>query len=256
MLGFQDKGKKTHPPGIFNSNVKPTKESKTNGRNKRCDKCKILGTPCSPDLHHCKESGHQKGQSLKDSSIKSFFTTTNCIHCMKQLQKNIAKAQRESLPTPQLPPPEEKEKCDKCKHMNKPCLAKFNHCKLTGHQVNQPQEDKKPSTWNNKGSCPFCMKGTHKTRNKATPPISSIVDDPIPPIPTLPTIPTLPNNRPMMPIQPNNRNPGFSPNKATPPIAPFPNKPTPPMAPFKPNRPTPRMVPFQSQGNPPRDMRL
>merc|ERR1712115_54680 len=110
MLGFQDKGKKTHPPGIFNSNSKPTKEISTNNRRKRCDKCRILDTPCSPDLHHCKESGHQKGQSLKDSRIKSFFTTTNCIHCMKQLQKNIAKAQRESLPTPQLPPPLKRRK--------------------------------------------------------------------------------------------------------------------------------------------------
>ena len=168
MLGFQDKGKKTHPPGIFNSNAKPTKEISTNNRRKRCDKCRILDTPCSPDLHHCKESGHQKGQSLKDSSIKSFFTTTNCIHCLNQLQKNIAKTQSESQPTPLIPPLEGKEKCDKCMHMNKPCLAKFNHCKLPGHQTNQPQEDKTPSTWNNKDSCPFCKKGTRKTRNKTT----------------------------------------------------------------------------------------
>ena len=101
---------------------------------------------------------------------------------MNQLQKNIAKTQRKSHPTPQIPPSEEKEKCDKCKHMNKPCLAKFNHCKLPGHQTNQPQEDKAPSTWNNKDSCPFCKKGTRKTRNKITLPISSIIDDPIPPI--------------------------------------------------------------------------
>ena len=112
--------------------------------------------------------------------------------------------------------------------MNKPCLAKFNHCKLTGHQVNQPQGDKKPSTWNNKNSCQFCMKGTRKTRNKVTP-IISIVDDPPPPISTLP----------MIPIQPNNRNSGFGPNKVTPPIAPFQNK------------RTPLMTPFQPQGIPP-----
>merc|ERR1712237_163245 len=31
----------------------------------------------------------------------------------------------------------------------------------------------------------------------------------------------------MITIRPNNRNPGLSPNKATPPIAPTPNKPTP-----------------------------
>ena len=251
MLGFQDKGKKTHPPGIFNSNAKPTKEISTNNRRKRCDKCRILDTPCSPDLHHCKESGHQKGQSLKDSSTKSFFTKNNCIHCMKQLQKNIAKAQRESLPTPQLPPSEEKEKCDKCKHMNKPCLAKFNHCKLSGHQTNQPQEDKAPSTWNNKDSCPFCKKGTRKTRNKITLPISSIVDDPIPPIPTLPMIPTRPNNGPRMPIQPN-RNPGLSQNKPTLPIAPFQNNPAPHMAPFQPKpKPTPRITPLRPQGTQP-----
>ena len=103
MLGFQDRGKKAHPPGIFNSNTKPTKEGTTNSRRKRCDKCKILDTPCSPDLHHCKESGHQKGQSLKDSSPKSFFTKNNCIHCLNQTQKNIAQTQRESQPTPQYP---------------------------------------------------------------------------------------------------------------------------------------------------------
>ena len=108
MLGFQDKGKKAHPPGIFNSNTKPTKEGTTNSRRKRCDKCKILDTPCSPDLHHCKESGHQKGKSPTDSSPKSFFTTNNCIHCLNQLQKNIAKTQRESQPTPLIPPLKEK----------------------------------------------------------------------------------------------------------------------------------------------------
>ena len=162
------------------------------------------------------------------------------MHCLKQLQKNIAKTQRESHPTPQIPPPEGKEKCDKCMHMNKPCLAKFNHCKLTGHQINQPQEDRKPSTWNNKDSCPLCRKGTRKTR------ISSIVDDPIPPIPTLPMIPTRPNNGPRMPIQPNNRNPGFSQGKPTLPIAPFQNNPAPPMAPFQ-SKPKP----FRPQGTQP-----
>merc|ERR1712208_84323 len=138
--------------------------------------------------------------------------------------------------SPQLPPSEEKEKCDKCKHMNKPCLAKFNHCKLPGHQTNQPPEDKAPSTWNNKDSCPFCKKGTRKTRNKITHPINSIVDDPIPPIPPLPMIPTRPNIRPRMPIQPN-RNPGSSQNKPT---LPFQNNPAPHMAPFQPKpKPTP-----------------
>ena len=150
------------------------------------------------------------------------------------------------------PPPEEKEKCDKCKHMNKPCLAKFNHCKLSGHQTNQPQEDKAPSTWNNKDSCPFCKKGTRKTRNKITHPINSIVDDPIPPIPTLPMIPTRPNNGPRMPIQPNNRNPGFSQSKPTLPIAPFQNNPAPHMAPFQPKpKPTPCVTPLRPQGTQP-----
>ena len=73
MLGFKDKGKKAPPPGIFNSNTKPTKEGTTSSRRKRCDKYKVLDTPCSPDLHHCKESGHQKGKSPTDSSPKAFL---------------------------------------------------------------------------------------------------------------------------------------------------------------------------------------
>merc|ERR1711873_328043 len=122
--------------------------------------------------------------------------------------------------------------------------------------TNQPQEDKAPSTWNNKDSCPFCKKGTRKTRNKITNPkithpINSIVDDPIPPIPTLPMIPTRPNIGPRMPIHPN-RNPGFSQSKPTLPIAPFQNNPAPLMAPFRSKpKPTPRIAPFQPQGTQP-----
>ena len=121
--------------------------------------------------------------------------------------------------------------------MNNPCWAKSNHCKLTGHQTNHSQEDKTPSTWNNS---PFCKKGTRKTCNKNTLPISSIVDDPIPPISTLLIIPTRFNNGPRMPTQPNNRNPGFSQSKPTLPIAPFQNNPAPLMAPFQP-KPKPNL---------------
>ena len=173
MLGFQDKGKKTHPPGIFNSNTKPTKESNTNNRNKRCDRCRILETPCNPDLHHCKESGHQKGQSLKNSSIKPFLTTTNCIHRFETATKEHSQGPTWITSNSTNTPPWRKGKM-----WQNTC----NHCKLTGHQTNQPQEDNPPSTWNNKDSCPFCKKGTRKTRNKITLPISSIIDDPIPPI--------------------------------------------------------------------------
>ena len=236
MLGFmKDKGKKVPPPGIFNSNTKPTREGNASSQKQRCDKCKALDTPCSPTLNHCKESGHQKGLSLTDSSPKAFYTKKNCIHCLTQLQRNIAKAKREPQPTPLISPTEEKAKCDKCMYMNKPCLAKFNHCKIMGHQVNQPQGDRNPSTWNNKDSCPFCAKETRKTRNKVTP-INSIVDEPPPPISTLP----------MIPIRPNKRSPGFSLNKPTPLMAPFQNK------------TTPFIGPFQSQGIPPfsRDKRF
>ena len=133
--------------------------------------------------------------------------------------------------------------------MNNPCWAKSNHCKLTGHQTNHSQEDKTPSTWNNS---PFCKKGTRKTCNKITLPISSIVDDPIPPISTLLIIPTRFNNGPRMPTQPNNRNPGFSQSKPTLPIAPFQNNPAPLMAPFQPTpKPTPRITPFRPQGTQP-----
>ena len=109
MLGFmKDKGKKAPPSRIFNSNTKPTKEGNTSSRKKRCDKCKVLDTPCSPELHHCKESGHQKGKSPTDSSPKAFYTTKDCIHCLTQLQRNIAKTQREPQPTPLIPPLERK----------------------------------------------------------------------------------------------------------------------------------------------------
>ena len=65
----------------------------------------------------------------------------NCIHCMNQLQKNIAKTQRKSHPTPQIPPMKVRKNVTNYIHMNKPCWAKFNHCKLTGHQTNPSQED-------------------------------------------------------------------------------------------------------------------
>ena len=122
MLGFKDKGKKVPPP-----------RGNTSSRKQRC---KALDTPCSPSLHHRKESGHQMRMSPTDSSPKAFYTKKDCIHCLAQLQRNIAKVKREPQPTPLTPPTEEKDKCDKCMYMNKPCLAKFNHCKITGHQVN------------------------------------------------------------------------------------------------------------------------
>ena len=110
-------------------------------------------------LNHCKENGHQKGQSYTDSNPKMFYTKKNCPHCLAQLQRNIAKAKREGLlPTPLMSPPQEKAKCDKCMYMNRSCPAKFNHCRLLGHQGNQPQGDKNPWTWNNKDPCPFCTK--------------------------------------------------------------------------------------------------
>merc|ERR1711895_56011 len=174
------------------------------------------------------------GQDFKDSSTNSFYTQHNCIHCMKQLQRNIDKAQQKPTPTPQQPPSDQKkEKCDKCKHLNKPCSARFNHCKLPGHQRNQPQDDKTLSTWNKKDSCPFCSKKeTRKTHNnnfkpKSTHPINSIVDEPIPLLPTLPMIPNRPNIRHKVPIHPN-KNAKFSQIKPTLPRAPFLNNPTPP----------------------------
>ena len=258
MIGFQEKAKKTHPPGIFNSKVTPSKESKTYNRNKKCDKCKILRTPCSPDLHHCKEIGHQDGQDITDSSTNSFYTRHNCLHCLKQLQRNIHKAQQKPTPTPQQPPSDQKkEKCDKCKHLNKPCLARFNHCELPGHQRNQPQDDKTISTWNKRDSCPFCSKKeTRKTHNNNFKPksshlINSIVDEPIPFLPTLPMIPNRPDIRHKVPIHPN-KNAKFSQNKPTLPIAPFLNNPAPPMAPFQPKpKPTPRITPYRPQGTQP-----
>ena len=68
MLGFKDKGKKVPPPGIFNSNTKPTREGNASSQKQRCDKCKALDTQCSPMLNHCKENGHQKGQSFTFSN--------------------------------------------------------------------------------------------------------------------------------------------------------------------------------------------
>ena len=226
---MKDKGKKAPPLGIFNSNTKSIREGNANTQKQRCDKCKALDIQCSMLLNHCKEKGHQKGQSYTDSNPKMFYTKKNCLHCLAQLQRNIAKAKQERLlPTPLMSPPQEKAKCDKCMYMNRSCPAKFNHCRLLGHQGNQPQGDKNPSTWNNKDSCPFCTKETRKTRNKVTP-VNSIVDEPPPPIPTLP----------MIPIRPVKRSSGINLNKATPLMAPFQNK------------TTPLIGPFQSQGIPP-----
>ena len=261
MIGFQEKAKKTHPPGIFNSKVTPTKGSRTNNRNKKCDKCKVLGTPCSTDLQHCKETGHQEGQDFKDSSTNSFYTRHNCLYCLKQLQRNIDRARQKPTPAPQQKPTptsqqppsdQKKDKCDKCKLLNKPCSARFNHCKLSGHQRNQPQDDKTISSWNKRDSCPFCTKKeTRKTHNnnfkpKSTHPINSIVDEPIPLLPTLPMIPNRPNIRPKVPIHPN-KNAKFSQNKPTLPRAPFLNNPAPPYSLL----PTPRMTPYRPQGTQP-----
>ena len=180
---------------------------------------------------------------------------------MKQLQRNIDKAQQKPTPAPQQKPTptsqqppsdQKKDKCDKCKHLNKPCSARFNHCKLPGHQRNQPQDDKTISSWNKKDSCPFCTKKeTRKTHNnnfkpKSAHPINSIVDEPIPPLPTLPMIPNRPNIRPNVPIHPN-KNAKFSQNKPTLPRAPFLNNPNPPY----PLLPTPRMTPYRPQGTQP-----
>ena len=79
MLGPQDKREKTYPPRISSSNTKPTKEITTNNQRKRCDKCITLNTPCSPNLPLCKESRHQKRQSIKDSSTKSFVQGTTAF---------------------------------------------------------------------------------------------------------------------------------------------------------------------------------
>ena len=132
------------------------------------------------------EKGHQKGQNYTDTNPKAFYVKSKCPHCMAALQKNIAKAKREEqMSTPLMRPPQEKTKCDKCLFMKKACVPRFNHCKILGHQADQPQEDKNPAAWNYKDTCPFCAKGI---RNKATP-VRSIFDDPPPLIPTLPMVP-------------------------------------------------------------------
>ena len=81
MLGSQDKRRKTHPPRISSSNTKPTKKITTNNQRKRCDKCITLNTPCSPNLLLCKESRHQKRQSIKDKVLlHSLYETVTKEH--------------------------------------------------------------------------------------------------------------------------------------------------------------------------------
>ena len=208
MYGFmKDKGRNT-PVGVYNSSTAPPKEGNSKPQKTRCDKCNRLDIQCSPRLNHCKEKGHQMGQNYLDTNPKAFYVKSKCPHCMAELQRNIAKAKREEQMSTQLmSPPTEKTKCDKCMITKKVCSPRFGHCKLLGHQADQPQEDKNPAAWNYKDTCPFCAKGTRK---KPTP-VRSIFDDPPPLIPTAPILPN----------QSIGNGPGFPLVRAPFPTAPF-----------------------------------
>ena len=220
MDGFiKKKGSKTSSLGVYNSKVTPPKdESQSKSQTIRCDKCRYLDLQCSPNLKHCTEKNHQKGQNFKDPSPKTFNLKPKYPYCLADLKRNIAKAQLEQQMKDTLTaPPQEKSKCDKCQFIKRSCQPRFNHCKKLGHQANQPQEDKTPSAWNYNDSCPFCA----KEKQSKPIPIRSILDNPLPPIPTLPTIP----NRPFVryPSSPHTRTPVPNP--------PFPHPYAPPFTP-------------------------